>query len=316
MRLWTEEEVTYLRDHWGVTNIKTISRVLNRSERAISMKKYELNLGAFLENGDYITFNQLLKTVGYNVDMNTRNSWIRRGLPLRNKKVNNNSFKVIKIDKFWEWAEENQTFLDFSKFTRFSLGKEPQWVEAKRQRDIINNTYRKKTWTQDEDEKLIFLLKHYKYNCTEIAERMQRSEFSIRSRLKRLKIKYRPITHEEISRWTEGDIKLLNKLVKEGYDYKTIQQKLPNKTAGAIRNKLYRIYGTGDLDKIKGKKEKTQEFKSSNKKWTDEEKQILEDMIWEGLSIKEIQKHLPNRSIEAIRKQIYRMNTEGGKNNE
>ena len=62
--------------------------------------------------------------------------------------------------------------------------------------------------------------------------------------------------------------------------------------------------------------QKTQEFKSSNKKWTDEEKQILEDMIWEGLSIKEIQKHLPNRSIEAIRKQIYRMNTEGGKNNE
>ena len=47
-----------------------------------------------------------------------------------------------------------------------------------------------------------------------------------------------------------------------------------------------------------------------------EEKQILEDMTWEGLSIKEIQKHLPNRSIEAIRKQIYRMNTEGGKNNE
>ena len=56
MRLWTEEEVTYLRDNWGVTSIKTISRVLNRSERAISMKKYELNLGAFLENGDYITF--------------------------------------------------------------------------------------------------------------------------------------------------------------------------------------------------------------------------------------------------------------------
>ena len=90
-------------------------------------------------------------------------------------------------------------------------------------------------------------------------------------------------------------------------DIKTIQQKLPNKTAGAIRNKLYRIYGTGDLDKIKGKKEKTQEFKSSNKKWTEEEKQILEDMIWEGLSIKEIQKYLPNRSIEAIRRKMKRL---------
>lgn len=315
--MWTKEEVEYLKTNWGIKSIPTISKALNKSETAISMKKYKLKLGAFLDNGDYITFNQLLKIVGYNTNTNIKNSWIRRGLPLISKKVNKNSFKVIKIDKFWEWAELNQSFLDFSNFKRFSLGKEPKWVEAKRQRDIINDINKKKRWTKDEDEKLIFLVKQYKYNCTEIADRLKRSESSVAHRLKQLDIKYRPVIQEEISRWTDEEIKKLISLIKEGYDYKTIQNKfITNKTIAAIRNKLYRIYGTGDLDKIKGKKEKTQEFKSSNKKWTDEEKQILEDMIWEGLSIKEIQKHLPNRSIEAIRKQIYRMNTEGGKNNE
>ena len=50
-----------------------------------------------------------------------------------------------------------------------------------------------------------------------------------------------------------------------------------------------------DIDKI-------QEFKvSSNKRWTDEEKQILKDMTWEGYSTKEIQQYLPNRSMEAIK---------------
>lgn len=307
MKRWTEEEVTYLRDNWGMKSIKTISRVLNRSEKAISMKRHNLNLGAFLENGDYITFNQLLKIVGYSTNTNIKNSWIRRGLPLMNKKVNNNSFKVINIDKFWKWAELNQAFLDFSRFTRFSLGAEPGWVEPKRQRDIINDINKKKKWTKDEDEKLIFLVKQYKYGYTEIAHRLNRSEPSVGNRLKQLDIKYRPVTQEKISRWTDEEIKKLISLIQEGYDYKTIQNKfITNKTVYAIRNKLYRMYGTEDLDKIKNKIGETQEFKiSSNKKWTDKEKQILEDMIREDCSIKEIQKYLQNRSIDAIRKQKY-----------
>jgi hypothetical protein len=304
MRIWTNEEIEYLKTNWGIKSIPTMSKVLNRSEKAISIKRSKLKLGAFLDNGDYITLNQLIKVVGYNSNRNTRNAWIRRGLPLTSKKVNNNSFKVIKIDKFWKWAEENQTFLDFSKFIRYSLGKEPQWVEAKRQRDIINNIHKKKRWTQNEDEKLIFLVKQYKYNYAEIAEIMQRTENSIRSRLNRLNIKTRPIIKEEDTfRWTDEEKQILTKLIKEGYDYKTIQRKLPKKTAGAIRNKLYSIYGTGNLDKIKKDDiDKIQEFKvSSNKRWTDEEKQILKDMTWEGYSTKEIQQYLPNRSMEAIK---------------
>lgn len=308
MKMWSKEEVEYLENNWGMKSIKTMSKTLNRTEKAILQKRNRLKLGAFLNNGDYITFNQLLKTVGYKSNDTTRNAWTKRGLPLSNKKVNNNSFKVIQIDKFWKWAEENQTFLDFSRFIRFSLGKEPSWVEPKRQRDIINNINKKKRWTRDEDEKLIFLVKEYKYNCTEIAERLQRSENSIRSRLGRLGVKFRPIKKMEIYRWTEEEIKILIELIKKGYDYKTIQRKLTTKTVGAIKAKLYSIYNTGDLDKIKKDIDKIQKFEvSSNKRWTEEEKQILEDMTWEGYSTKEIQQYLPNRSMAAIRKQKTRM---------
>ena len=112
----------------------------------------------------------------------------------------------------------------------------------------------------------------------------------------------------EIYRWTEEEIKILIELIKKGYDYKTIQRKLTTKTVGAIKAKLYSIYNTGDLDKIKKDIDKIQKFEvSSNKRWTEEEKQILEDMTWEGYSTKEIQQYLPNRSMAAIRKQKTRM---------
>lgn len=309
MKRWSKEEVEYLKTNWGMKSIKTMSKALNRSENAISLKKNKLKLGAFLDNGDYITFNQLLKILGCSINVNIKNAWIRRGLPLIYKKVNNKKFKVVKIDKFWEWAEENQTYLDFSNFIRFSLGKEPSWVEPKRQRDIFNDIQKKKRWTKDEDEKLIFLVQQYKYGYTEIAHRLKRTEGAIAHRLKQLDIKFRPIMQEEVSKWTDEEIKKLTDLIKEGYDYKTIQNKfITNRTASAIRSKLYNIYGTGDLDKIKKDIDKIQKFRvSSNKKWTEEEKQIVADMTWQGYSTKEIQKYLPNRSTEAIRKQKTRM---------
>ena len=56
---WTKEEEQYLQDNWGTLSVKTLAKNLGRSENAINVRKHRLGLGSFLENGDYITFNQL-----------------------------------------------------------------------------------------------------------------------------------------------------------------------------------------------------------------------------------------------------------------
>ena len=87
----------YLRDKYGQTPIKQIAKNLNRTPSAIRNKVTKLGLGSFLENGDYITFNQLKIVLGYNGSGCYMNkSWIKdRGLPVRGKKVENNYLRIL-----------------------------------------------------------------------------------------------------------------------------------------------------------------------------------------------------------------------------
>lgn len=72
-KTWTKQEQEYLIEKWGTLPIKRIAKNLNRTELAVINKADRLHLGAFLASGDYITYNELLKTVtggtsGYKLD--------------------------------------------------------------------------------------------------------------------------------------------------------------------------------------------------------------------------------------------------------
>lgn len=62
---WTAEEIEYLSEHFGQSSYGTLAKNLGRSVEAIKIKATKLKLGAFLQNGEYITFHQLLATLGY-----------------------------------------------------------------------------------------------------------------------------------------------------------------------------------------------------------------------------------------------------------
>ena len=64
-RTWTKEEINYLSDKYGQTPIKQIAKNLNRTQSAVRNKITRLKLGKFLENGDYIVFNQLKIALRY-----------------------------------------------------------------------------------------------------------------------------------------------------------------------------------------------------------------------------------------------------------
>lgn len=248
---WTKEEENFLIENWGVLSIPQIANKLNKTEKAISMKKHRLKLGPFIENGDYISGNELFKTLGYSNPRSVLNKtiWKDNGFPMFNKKINTKRVKCVNVNKFWLWAKKNQDLLDFSGYTQYALGKEPKWVNEKRIKDRQKRKYIESKWTQKEDEYLIFLVNQFKYTCKEISDKLNRSENAIHHRLSVLKVMARPLS-ESKKRWSKDEIKILKDLILEGYNYEEISNKL-SRSINSIKTKVYYLCKTKKIDKAK-----------------------------------------------------------------
>lgn len=255
-RTWTKEEYEYLENHWGNSSIPSIAKKLNKSVNAIKIKAQRLGLGAVLENGDYVTLNQLMKSLtGTSVHTYQQKSWIEnRGMPVHYKRVENNTFRVVYIDEFWEWAEKNRSFIDFSKMEPLSLGKEPDWVGGQRKKDFeACSLQRKDPWTPYEDDRLRHLLKQQKYGYSEIATMLCRTEGAIQRRCTNLGIKERPIKADNRGKsaaWTNEMYGVIADGIRNGDHYSAIAQRI-GKSEKAVRGKVYTKYLTENADKVR-----------------------------------------------------------------
>lgn len=254
---WTKEECEYLDENWGVISIPSIAQNLHRSVTAVKIKASKKHLGPVLENGDYISLNQLIVAVTGLKQSNTYHmtSWVeKRGLPVHKKKVNQCTFRVVYIEEFWEWAEKNRSFLDFSKMEPLILGKEPAWVAEQRKKDFESFALqRKDAWTSAEDERLSFLLKQQKYGYAELSEMLKRSTGAIQRRCNDLNLKDRPIkadTHGSKALWTDEMYDILVTGICNGDSYNSIARTI-GKSEKAIRGKVYTVYLTENADKIR-----------------------------------------------------------------
>lgn len=251
-RTWTKEEILYLDDTWGTKPIKSIAEKLNRSESAIIQKAGRRNLGPFLESGNYITFNQFMKYIGYDSISYKLKSWIeKRNLRIKNKTVGKNKFKVIYIEDFWKWADKNRQFVDWNKVKKNSIENEPEWVEKLRKNQ--KSKFSSVKWTKKEENELLKLIFQYKYTYKQISEKLNRSEGAILRKLIDLKIKARPLRKPAHSRnYNDKDLEYIKKSILEGKIYRQMTEHV-GKSEKAIRGFLYRKYGTENLDKLRNK---------------------------------------------------------------
>ena len=253
-RTWTKEEVEYLKEKWGNVSIPILAKKLNRSVNAVKLKAGRLNLGPMLENGAYVTLNQLaIALTGKNFSSYCKKSWIEnRVMPVHNKKVIKNTFKIVYLDEFWKWAEKNRSFLDFSKMESLTLGKEPEWVNEQRKKDYTSNALqRKDKWTPYEDDKLRYLLKQQKYGYAEVAEILHRSEGAIQRRCADLGIRERPVKADICGNlWTDDMYRIIAKGIKNGDSYSLIANRI-GKSEKAVRGKVYNKYLTENADKVR-----------------------------------------------------------------
>lgn len=241
-RAWTASELDYIQDKWGSTSIPSIAKNLHRSICAIKIKAQKLGLTRFTHNGEYVTLNQLFLAIrGKNFDSYNTISFIKnRGLPVQNKLLITKKVKIIYIPQFWKWAENNKTFIDFSKFEENMLGEEPDWAKQQRKFDTQKAIQFKKTpWTHGEDNNLKHFLKQFKYSYKELSTMIGRTEGAIKRRMLDLKLKERPLK-ASITMWTDAEIQELLNCINQGYSWELISAKI-GRSAQSCRGKYERL---------------------------------------------------------------------------
>ena len=255
-RRWTPEEESYLAENWGHVTVAGICKHLNRSKNAIMIRVNRLGLPPYFESGDYVTVN-VLHNAFYGTNFRTYQlkSWVKdRGFPVHNKRRGNYSAKVVYLDEFWEWAEKNRAFLDFSRMEPLALGEEPAWVAEQRHKDYKSNAIqRKDRWTKEEDSRLRALLKLQKYGYAELSEMLNRSAGAIQRRCTDLGLRERPVIADntgDTAKWTDVMLQIVADGIRNGDSYQLIARKI-DKSEKAVRGKVYQIYITENADKIR-----------------------------------------------------------------
>ena len=246
-RQWTDADVEYLEDSWGVVSIGTIAKNLNKSVNAVIIKAQKLDLGPFLDSGDYLTLNQLMMQLkGKQGHQYTIDNWIRLGLPVKKRRVVNKSFQIIYVDDWWDWAEQNLNMIDLSGLEPLALGAEPAWVESKRNADIEKTYFKTESWTSAEDAALKTLLNSYQYNYRELSLRLRRTEGAIKRRMIDLNIKTRPLKMNNHNPWTEHETNNLIDLYNQGHSASTMANYI-DRSAQACSGKVERLIKEGIL---------------------------------------------------------------------
>lgn len=250
---WTEEELEFLSNHFGTMTYEKMSEKLGRTVNSIKYRVVEMKLGKFWDNGDYVTLRQLfLAVTGRVLGGGDRKVLTSLKFPIRRKRIVNCSINVVYLEQFWNWVEENPNSISFARFEKNALGKEPEWADEKRKRDIERaKKYKTTPWTQYEDNRLKFLVQNRNMTIDELANEFSRTTCAIKKRLQVIGVKARPEYTAPI-KWTQEEYDLMDKLIDDGcIDIHQLVDNMPGRNQITISKSLYRRYKTQNIGKIR-----------------------------------------------------------------
>lgn len=171
-RAWSQEELIRLEELTETYPLATIARKLNRSENAVFLKRQRLGIGGFIANTDMLTRNTLSRILG--VENRTIQYWERKGL----KSVRKNPYVMYRQQDIIRYMKEYPEDWNATRVTDDTLFMQYPWFKEKRKNDISH----KYNWTQTEVSQMKMLRKQG-FTIREIAEKMNRSESSIKYKL-------------------------------------------------------------------------------------------------------------------------------------
>ena len=239
---WTEEEIEYLEESWGVVRTSGIAKKLKRTVSAVQQKAIRLGLGAQIRSSVYITLVDISKAFQKEYSAITE-IWINNnGLKMEQRKfVNTKSYKVIKPKDFWKWAEKNKGLLNFAKYEKYALPDEPKWVKDKIKSDygVHDNSRIAKAWTVAEDDSLRYMYSAGRYTLSQMSKSLNRSETAIKRRAYDLGCKKNFIRSKN-KIYTLDEVNKLLDLANQSLCLKAIAKAL-ERCENSVRGKLERM---------------------------------------------------------------------------
>lgn len=165
--------------------IPKIAKKLNRSIASIKMKLFRLGIGNTKNECTLITARQL--SICLNVTPSTVHYWIKYNKLKAETKILNTkeSYKLICVQDFWNWAEDNKCKLNFGKIEKNCLPPEPAWVDELRKQQYYSTKNKNRHWDKEEINSLIQYCYLGKSN-KEIAELLGRTERGVYNKITRL----------------------------------------------------------------------------------------------------------------------------------
>lgn len=261
---WSTEEKDYLAEHYGEVSMKALAKRMGRSVNGIKIMRTRLGLGRFLENGDYVSLNQLHVAIyGRALNNYIIDTWERNGLPIRRQKVENVKFRVVGLADFWQWAAQHKGLMNFKNFERHALGFEPDWVDIKRQHDFYKREHND-PWTKQEDRRLEDMLGKNTY--MEITAAINRSNAAVRRRIYDLGLQGSPLRAKNKA-WNEVDKVRLLKFYETGMSLDAIGAKL-GRTGGAVRGMYERMRNPNYMTDYRRKMRRNEHCGEEKAAWT------------------------------------------------
>ena len=237
---WTQEEVNFLQERWGITPMTTIAKQLNRTLISVVSKSQKLGLKRFIHQGEYVTYRQLIIALGYGGSYSyLKNRLSKLDFPLKYKSSVKRKYAIVYLNDFWKWAEQHKHDISFANFEKGALGEEPEWVDVKRKADTKNPSKKNhnRVWTKEEDNLLIAKLKLYKYTYADLSKDFNRTETAIKKRIYDLGISYRPVPRDTHLKCTDEENRRMIEFHNKGYDSYSIAKEL-GKTNLSICDRL------------------------------------------------------------------------------
>lgn len=194
-RYWSEEEVVYLEEKWGVLPVENIAKKLERTKSAILLKAHKIGLREqAIANGEYLTPKDVSSVLA--VGARTVYNWIDNGY-LKHRRLKINSIKKYQISvsnlklflenyqEKWNACAADISFIKVCCTTSRENGKNqvPEWLIKKIELDKQKkHTLCRKQWTVKEEITLGSMINRG-ITFKEIAALLNRSFYSIQGKV-------------------------------------------------------------------------------------------------------------------------------------
>ncbi|TVY06549.1 response regulator transcription factor [Paenibacillus cremeus] len=179
-KLYRPDEDQVIEELAGIMSDEAIGKRLGRSEQGIKRRRERLHITIGASLG-YLSAHQLANYL--HVDENVVLRWIKgHDLPCQKQKYGKKHYTryLISPEKFWEWANNNQSRIRFARIEQGTILPEPEWFKEMQSKEPLS----KRAGFPWNDEEDAVLIKHFKRKTyKEIGAMLDRPESGVEKRV-------------------------------------------------------------------------------------------------------------------------------------